>query len=450
MKNKRYGVKYILLFIIETNKMQAAKTIKPTKHSETSKASNDLTLTNVQEQSNKKNCYLIYYIKVEPLDNTVTEEIIASVRTSIDLDKVVLKPETYIGQRARQYLRANDLYYPRPENMGIKEFYSEYIEKNCLVKILFFKLDDYRILREQKMDMILCALIHRTIWFENHLLADDYKFYNYELKCLINKILNLKHTKMSNIYINDNEGQFYNPDILKYNMNYLLKKNLDNKSITNINEMLDIESGIDLPFIVDKLLILPNGDVYNYSVSRYIKANDFINNLKFYNIKGGLVIENYKSNKIFELLCLAMNDTNKRTLILLPHQNNKKIWQLSFSQYFKIELPEFITIASVDEFDSFKSNSYDRLIIDSMEKFIFDNKSIHLLQQTYPGMNDKIIQWCIDLKCEHKWCLISSIEHINIETLVFLTNMQIEDHVYYSNAVKYKVNNKFFEKIILA
>lgn len=265
------------------------------------------------------------------------------------------------------------------------------------------------------------------------------------MKVIINKILSNKYNVTNEIFISNQDRKISCLDNREFSINNILNEHisnshltnshshLTNSHLTNLNRMIVLEKKNICEYISDnKLLYLPCGKIYNYTCNNFTSIDEL---KKSYN-KGGLVIENHKTNGVFQLLCLALTNTSKKTIIIVP-EHVKQNWIFNFQMYFNIELPEFISIVGRNDFMQFKNLNFDRVIIDEIHELVTDND----LSELY--------DWSLKYNCEHKWGLMSSTQFLNDKTLLYFLQFLFGESIHISTSSRLKRYYKIYENIFV-
>lgn len=393
---------------------------------------NNSELTN--HSINSDSMYLFCSLSIEPRD-----ELASKIKQSINLSMIANRPDVLVNLQVVDKFKQMCKYCPFVNNYYVNTYYCEYQEQGHNISVLFYKVPCLLLLNLDLNDMtyLTCCIltaVHRNINIENNLLSQyDNYFNDCELKVIINKILSNKYNANKEIFISNQEEKISGLDNRKMSINILLNEHISNLHLTNLNRMIVLEKKNICEHISgNKLLYLPCGKIYDYTNNK-ITSIDELN--KSYN-KGGLVIENPNTNGVFQLLCLALTNTSKKTIIIVP-EHLKHNWILNFQMYFNIELPKFITIVSRNDFRQFKNLTFDRVIIDEIHELVTDNalKKLH--------------EWSLQYNCEHKWGLMSSTQYLNTDTLLYLLQFLFDETIYYPTASRFKRYYELYENIIV-
>jgi len=391
--------------------------------------------------------YLMYSFSIEPksvdeIEPKLVDEIKYKIKQSIDLKQIVKNPNVLKNIQVKNMYCEKNLFCPFIVNEHINTYYCEYVEQEFIISILFYEVLDLslliniilnksELLNKRELQQIFIAMIHRTININNNILSEYDKYFECQHNQTVNKILSKKYENFDDIFIDDPENKIFNSPITKFNINFILNEEIKQSQLTNINRMINLEIYPIYQYIgCDKLLPLPNGKIFNYN---QMMIYDELTKTK---IKGGLVIENPSYNNIFQLLCLAMRDTSKKTLVITPEHLKEK-WLLQFKNNFSIDLPDFITIVNRSEYIHYINNNYDRIIIDEIHEF---ESNTNL---------ESLFNWCVNYECEHKWCVISSMQFFNTKILWYLLKYLSGKELNYQRIVKFKIYEKLYEDITI-
>lgn len=375
--------------------------------------------------------YLYYSLKIEPFDLVAV-----NIKKNLDLSQIALTKKTLKNEEIKEYFKKKGEFCPISSEYFIETNYVEYEENNHLVKILFYKINNSELLTPNIIlnsdSKNILTSIHRTINLENNLLQEYDKYFNSELDNIITNLSSARYYNLTKIYINDFEEKIFGNTLKEYPIDEILNYKLFDYQIDNINWMLELESNPVYDYISsDKLYFFPDGRIYNYTQNLF-QTNKQRELTRF---RGGIILDTVGIGKTLQLLCLAISNTNLKTMILVPDHLVFN-WNNEFKKHFKINLPEFISIINFSNFNetNYNMNNYDRLIIDE-------------IHELYSNRNYKnIFKKCLKTDCKFKWGITATpfpVPNSIFNLIKFLT----EQDLYYPNLDRFKYFYPTYYKI---
>lgn len=407
--------------------------------------------------------YLFYKLDVNPKDAEA-----AIIKKNINMDHVCSTHKILVGQEVIDHYNRIHTFCPsntpcEPKSL-IDLCFTEYIENNHTVTILFYRVNNPELLNKSNImeneSKDLLAFIRRTIDITNNLLNEMDIYYNAILDDIIRTISEPRYYKLSPIMIKDNTrkynqlviqnqtnnfnpivptNSFVSPDSTEYLIENLQKIKLFDYQRDNVLWMLELEKNPICDYITgDKMMFFPDGRIFNYSKGDFMKWED----RELIPIRGGLVLDNVGVGKTFQMLSLAVSDTSLRTLILVP-DHLESHWNAQWIKHFIIEKPNFIKIIKYSDFENFTFNTndtekYDRMIVDE-------------IHELYALEANKKKYWnqCLKTKCKYKWGVSATpfpVKNSIMHILNFLTEQNITYPTVERNKHYYDTYYKIFRK----
>lgn len=363
--------------------------------------------------------YLYYSLKIEPFDNEAIQ-----IKKNMDLDKVIKNHPVLKNNEVKEHFKKNGEFCPLSQDSFIDTYYAEYTESNHKIKILFYKIHNSELLTPSVIfgsdTKNVMTAIHRTINLQNNLLGEYDKYYNYELDNIIRVMSLPRYYNLNKIFVNDPRGVLINELMNEYPIEEILKINLFDYQKDNINWMLNFESNPVKEYIsVDKLFFFPDGRIYNYNQNSFI-TNEERELVKF---RGGIILDNVGIGKTFQLLCLAISNTNINTIILVP-DHLESHWNSQFNKHFQIDLPNFIKIVKYSKIKDVKFQQFQRIIVDEIHE-LYSNPEYKY-----------ILEICFKTGCQFKWG-ISATPFPVPNSIYNLIRFLTEKELYYQNLERY-------------
>lgn len=323
--------------------------------------------------------YLYYLLNIEPKD-----DIACKIKENLDLEKISQKEGVLVNEQIKEYAKTNKRFMLIINNDYIDTYYYKYHENDHEIEIIFHKIRDIKKILSEKNVVLTELDIFTTI---------------------------TRHINLTDNYLFEYEHYFQ----------YSLRKNIKNRFfniITNysndkyLQQMSNIENNIYCNFYNQNKLLFLKNKIYDYT------NNEFLENDDMTKIKGGLLIKDNESDKIFQMLNYIVSNGSE-TLVILPDYL-KQIWIDSFVNNFNVAMPNFLTIATFDEFENFKNKNYKRIIIEQ----------IHDLRKLEKYV--ELVNWCLNYDCEYKW-VMTSLESLyeNHEILFDILNFISGKYIYY-------------------
>lgn len=305
-----------------------------------------------------------------------------------------------------------------------------YYEKNIqnyTIQISFVRVSN--IFEEiNKNSTKILSLIHKTINYKNNLGSGNLDI-------------------MADIFLKKNITQTKNLINCDYSIEYIEanEKYLTDKMIKMENNCFELLSS-------DKLLMIDNEHIYNYSKYCFQKYDD-LNLIK--KIKGGVLFDNTLSNKILKISFLAKNDPSVNILVIVEDKDLLE-WKKECKKY---EILHNITIYSYEKLKKYREYYINEKNIkkkyinieNNFEKFRnYDTRmfiDINFNTDNLDVDKRKIFEWFVDLEIKYKWIFISPKNNISNELLHFFHNYFCE-RTYYVHSVRLKYNMTAYKKIL--
>jgi SNF2 family DNA or RNA helicase len=373
--------------------------------------------------------YLYYSLKIEPFDNEATH-----IKKNIKLCEVVKNHNVLKNTEVKDFYAKKGDFCPLSSESFIDTYYAEYTENNHLVKILFYKINNCELLTPNAINNAdtknILTSIHRTINLENNLLGEFDKYFNLELDNIIRVMSLPRYYNLSKIFIKDPKGLLINKIMTEYPIEEILKIKLFDYQRDNVNWMLEFEKNPVKEYIhSDKLLFFPDGRIYNYTLNTFITNEQ----RELVNFRGGIILDNVGIGKTFQLLCLAVSNTDLNTIILIP-DHLESHWNAQWKKHFNIGLPDFIKIVKYSKFKDCKLGKFNRIIVDE----------IHELYSNVEYKN--ILEICFKTGCKYKWG-ISATPFPAPNSIYNLIKFLTEKEMYYQNLDRFSYFYDTYYKI---
>lgn len=336
-------------------------------------------------------------LEITPLNQSndiITENLVGKIKNDIQFEELITMKEIYQNENFIKFYES----IPKHKFTLIPDFYTKDIKekfdmyggiynvliegKTFEVKILFYKFKNSALITKediQKFELIF----NQAYYIENNIL--DMRYHNYRLQ-LFFQILNKE--KLYNLNYKEKEfakTKLY--DYQRHNMSIIhsLEKNpIPIKLNVNGNLIYNYDLGI----------------TYDFTAKKFISQED----IPTHYVRGGLVMDETGLGKTYQMILLATENMDERTLILVP-DHIKEHWLSQFKKHITIPLEELtnIDLMTFSEFNLVKKNQdYKRLIVDE----------IHELYKSHQNIFEKVIQ----LKVRYRWGM-SATPFVSAESL---------------------------------
>lgn len=373
--------------------------------------------------------YLFYSLKIEPFDNEAIQ-----IKKNIDLGEVIKKHPVLKNEQVQNHFKNIGEFCAMCIDSFIDTYFAEYTENNHNIKILFYKVNNCELLTPSVIygseSKNVLTSIHRTINLQNNLLGEFDKYFNSELDNIIRVMSLPRYYNLSKINIKDPKGLLINKILTEYPIEEIIKINLFDYQRDNVNWMLEFEKNPVKEYIsADKLFFFPDGRIYNYTLNAFI-TNEQRESVKF---RGGIILDNVGIGKTFQMLCLAVSNTNLNTLIIIP-DHLETHWNSQWEKHFNVPLPDFIKIVKFSKFKDCRLEKFDRIIVDEIHE-LYSNSSYK-----------NILEICFKTGCKYKWG-ISATPFPVPNSIYNLIRYLTEKELHYSNLDRFSYFYDTYYKI---
>lgn len=316
------------------------------------------------------------------LNNNITDNLIGKIKNDINFEKLTKMEKIYKNENFIKFIdtipKHRFILIPDCFNKNIKEKFDMYggiyniIESNRKfeVRILFYKFKHIALLTKEDIKKFELIFM-QAYYIQNNIL--DQRYHNYRQELFL-KVLN--------------KEKIYN---LSYKENKCARTKLYDYQRHNMSIIHSFESKpIELRFNNETGNLIYNYEndiTYDFTVNKFISKED----IPAHYIRGGLVMDETGLGKTYQMILLATDNLEKKTLILIP-DHIKDHWLSQFNIHICIPLEDLtnIDIMTFSEFNQINKNlEYDRIIIDE----------IHELYKFHQNIFDKVIQ----IKAKYRW-----------------------------------------------
>lgn len=323
-------------------------------------------------------------LEINPLNqqnDIITENMVGKIKHELDFEELSQSDRIYKNENFISFINSIE----KNKFIMIPDFITNDVKKNFdiyggiynhiedgktfEIKILFYQFKNTALLTKE--DIKKFELIFRQAYYiDNNIL--EMKYHNYRLQMFV-QILN--------------KEKIYN---LNYKENNFAKTKLYDYQRHNMSIIHSLERNPICIKLHDGGNLIRNYGldiIYDHTANKFISIDDIPSNY----VRGGLVMDEIGLGKTYQMILLATDRIDKKTLILVP-DHIKEHWLNQFLTHITIPLEELtnIDLMTFSEFNTLKKvDNYDRIIVDE----------IHELYTSKPNLFDKVVQ----LKVRYRW-----------------------------------------------